>query len=172
MKQLVVSWILADGIRRGSRKRRICIPSWRAKCSRVCKPGKMLPLVFKHSIMMLARKFNLYFHFKEINKTSNSKRNEDVSPVCRLQAHDGNHHSKHYQHTSVAPKKAQRLDGVIKNLLPFLYRLNLHVLLIYIFYKFIIPIQFLKIHVFRQDKEEFSLYSGNVTTVCIGKIYL
>lgn len=120
----------------------------------ICRPSNISSSSFKHlfcnNVVMLIRRFNLDLHFKEINKTSNDKRNEDVSPVCCLQVHDVNHHSKHYQYTSVAPKKTQRLDGVIKNFLPFLYCLNLHVLLIDIFHRFIVPIQFLKIHVFAQ----------------------
>jgi len=100
--------------------------------------------------MSLARKLYLYFHFKEINKTSNCKRNKDVSPVRCVQIDNVDHHAEHGQHNCMAPQKAQRLDGVIKNLLPFMYRLNLHVLLINIFHGLIIPIQFLKIHVFAQ----------------------
>ena len=130
---------------------------------KICRPIVIFFLAFKHllcdSAMILISKIYFYLHFKEINKTSNDKRNEDVSPVCCLQAHDVNHHSKHYQYTSVAPKKTQRLDGVINNFLPFLYRLNLHVLLINIFHRFIVPIQFLKIHVFPQ-KEAWLLHKN------------
>jgi len=149
MKNLVISRIILSAIiRRRSRSKRICIPRSRAYFSRIHAP---IVINFKNSIVrIIITTGKLYLHFKEINKTSNDKRNEDVSPVCCLQAHDVNHHSKHYQYTSVAPKKAQRLDGVIKNFLPFLYCLNLHVLLINIFHEFIVPVQFLKIHVFAQ----------------------
>ena len=149
MKNLVISRIILSAIiRRRSRSKRICIPRSRAYFSRIHAP---IVINFKNAIVrIIITTGKLYLHFKEINKTSNDKRNEDVSPVCCLQVHDVNHHSKHYQYTSVAPKKAQRLDGVIKNFLPFLYRLNLHVLLIDIFHIFSIPVQFLKIHVFAQ----------------------
>ena len=130
------------------------IISRRSHNGRICGPSYIFSLAFQHMfgdrVRLLCSKSYFDLHFKEINKTSNDKRNEDVSPVCCLQAHDVNHHSKHYQYTSVAPKKTQRLDGVIKNFLPFLYCLNLHVLLIDIFHRFIVPIQFLKIHVFAQ----------------------
>jgi len=75
----------------------------------ICRPSDISSASFHHMfgdrVWFLCSKSYFYLHFKEINKTSNDKRNEDVSPVCRLQAHDVNHHSKHYQYTSVAPKK-------------------------------------------------------------------
>ncbi len=122
----------------------------------ICRPRNIFFIAFKCFrsylivAMLLTRKFNLYFHLKKINKTSNSKRNEDVSPVCCLQAHNVNHHTKHYQYTSMTPKKARRLDGVIKSPLHFVNGFNLHVLLINFFHKYIIPVQFLKIHVITQ----------------------
>lgn len=122
----------------------------------ICRPGNISSSSLKHllgnSIIILIRKSYLYLHFKEVNKTSDSKRNEDVSPVCCLQAHNANHHAKHYQYTSMTPQKVQRLDGVIKDLLHFMNSSNLHVLLINFLHKYIILVQFLKIHVITQKR--------------------
>ena len=130
------------------------IISRRSHNGRICGPSYIFSLAFQHMfgdrVRLLCSKSYFDLHFKEINKTSNDKRNEDVSPVCCLQAHNANHHAKHYQYTRMAPQKAQRLDGVIKHLLHFVNGFNLHVLLIYIFHRYIIPVQFLKIHVITQ----------------------
>jgi len=140
---------------------------------RICRPSNISSASFQHMfgdrVSCLCSKSYFDLHFKEINKTSNHKRNGDISPVCCLQVHDVNHHSKHTQYTSVVPKKAQRLNGVIKNFLPFLYRLNLHVLLIDILHVFIIPIQFLKIYVFKREKRDFCVYSEENSLYLLGK---
>ena len=122
----------------------------------ICRPSYIFFIAFKCfcsyliMTMLLAKKLNLDLHFKEINKTSNDKRNEDVSPVRCVQIDNVDHHTEHAQYNCMAPQKTRGLDGVIKSLLPFMYGFNLHVLLIDIFHIFIISIQFLKINVFAQ----------------------
>ncbi len=145
----------------------------RTSHTRICGPVIISFLILNHlcgdCIRIPIRKLNLDLHFKEINKTSNDKRNEDVSPVRCVQIDNVDHHAKHAQYNCMAPQKTYGLDGVIKNILPFMYSLNLHVLLIDIFHVFIIPIQFLKIYVFKREKRDFCVYSEENSLYLLGK---
>lgn len=141
---------------------------------RICRPVTISFLILNHlcgnCIRVLTRKFNLDLHFKEINKTSNDKRNEDVFPVCCWQAYNFNHHAEYAQYKSMAPQKTYSFDESIEKLLPFLYGGNLHVLLINTVYAFIIPIQFLKIYVFGEEKRDVCVYSDENSLIFIRKM--
>jgi hypothetical protein len=148
MKQLVISRIIFSAIIRGrSRSKRICIPRCRAYCSRI----HPIVLDYRFSLKNLRSLAGTKRILKSIQSKSNNKLYEECRPIngwvsqkcCDKQ-------TKSSQNKSMMPKKAYRLDGVIKHLLHFMHRFNLHVLLIDIFHKYIIPIQFLKIHVITQ----------------------
>jgi len=172
MKILIISRsILSRIIGRGSRRTRVNIPCCGTHFSRV-----HIPIIILHSKFSI-KKLGTLTRAKRILKSIQPKSNDQFYTKCGpingwVSQKGCNKQSKSSQHKSMAPQKSHGFDGVIKNLLPFMHCLNLHVLLIGIFYSLSISIQFLKIHVFRQDKKEFSLYSGNVMTACIRKFYL
>ena len=158
MKKLTISRvILPRVIGRRSWCTRVNIPCCGAHFSRIHAP---IVINFKNAIVStIIATGNLYLHFKEINKTSNDKRNEDVFPVRCVQIDNFNHHAEHAQYNCMAPQKTHGLDGVIKNLLYPMNSSYLHYVFVISFHRITIPFKFLKIYLFGEEKSGFCVYS-------------
>jgi len=150
MKRLVISRsILLSVIGRSSRNRRVHIPRCGANLRRASNP------IFVFNSKFSIKKLRTLTRTKRILKSIKDKSNDQFYKERRpingwISQKCCDKQSKSSQDKSMAPQKTHSLGGVIKSFLPLMYSFNLHVLLISIFHEFIVPVQFLKIHVFAQ----------------------